>query len=550
MDRIKALSLTLPGVWGAFVMAWVSFTPSLLPRAPFFQGLVAGFSALVGYAMGIGIAWVWREFADRDPRQPSARSWWVVWTVGPAVLVLATVLGARSQWALAQRIGVDHGGAFGVLLAPVVGLVLFLLVLVASRGVRLVARRLTDLLDRWIGRRAARAGAIVITCALLVGLFSGVLWRGTIDALDRSFALGDLGTPADVTQPDTPLRSGSEESLVEWDELGVEGRVFVGRGPDAAEISDFTGSPALEPIRVFAGLASQESVEERARLAVDDLVRAGGLERENLLVVTTTGSGWVEPSSTASFEFLTGGDSAIVSMQYSYLPSWLSYVVDQNRAREAGRQLFDEVYGRISELDPEDRPKLYVFGESLGSFGGETAFSGEFDLANRVDGALFVGPPRFNPLYRDFVEHRDPGSREVEPVYKQGRIIRFVNSVHDGVPPEDAQWGDKRVLYVQHASDPITWWTPSLMFERPDWLTEERGRDVPESSRWFPMVTFWQVSADMALGFSSPAGHGHNYTGEHGDGWAAVLGVPDWTEERSAELRRIIMERHGSHNFD
>ena len=67
---------------------------------------------------------------------------------------------------------------------------------------------------------------------------------------------------------------------------------------------------------------------------------------------------------------------------------------------------------------PDARPRLYVFGESLGSFGGETAFSGEFDLRNRTSGALFVGPPNFNPLYRAFVDDRDPGSREVEPVYR------------------------------------------------------------------------------------------------------------------------------------
>jgi uncharacterized membrane protein len=32
-----------------------------------------------------------------------------------------------------------------------------------------------------------------------------------------------------------------------------------------------------------------------------------------------------------------------------------------------------------------------VFGLSLGSFGGETAFSGEYDLRNRTAGALFAG---------------------------------------------------------------------------------------------------------------------------------------------------------------
>jgi uncharacterized membrane protein len=58
-------------------------------------------------------------------------------------------------------------------------------------------------------------------------------------------------------------------------------------------------------------------VEERAELAVAELERAGGFERGNLLVATTTGSGRLDPGAGDSFEYLTGGDSATVAMQYS-----------------------------------------------------------------------------------------------------------------------------------------------------------------------------------------------------------------------------------------
>ncbi len=37
------------------------------------------------------------------------------------------------------------------------------------------------------------------------------------------------------------------------------------------------------------------------------------------------------------------------------------------------------------------RPRLFAAGESLGSFGGETAFSGENDLSNCTGGTLFAG---------------------------------------------------------------------------------------------------------------------------------------------------------------
>ena len=179
-------------------------------------------------------------------------------------------------------------------------------------------------------------------------------------------------------------RSGGPGSLVAWDSLGREGRKFTGLGPTAADISAFTGEPALAPIRAYAGLESAESTEERANLAVADLERAGGFDRKYLVVATTTGSGWVDPAAIDTVEYMTGGDSAIVAIQYSYLPSWISYLVDQKRAREAGRALFDAVYSKWSALPQDSRPRLLVFGESLGSFGGETAFSGEQDLRNRT----------------------------------------------------------------------------------------------------------------------------------------------------------------------
>ena len=247
----------------------------------------------------------------------------------------------------------------------------------------------------------------------------------------------------------------------------------------------------------------------------------------------------MEPSAAGSFEYLTRGDSAVVSMQYSHLPSWLSFLVDQEKAREAGRGLFDAVYERWSRMPPEERPRLFVFGESLGSFGGETAFSGEFDMRNRLDGALFVGPPNFNPLYREFVEGRDSGSTEVEPVYRAGRTIRFTTLPARSIEPA-SEWPGTRVLYMQHASDPVTWWSPDLILSKPDWLDEPRGRDVLEDTRWIPLVTFWQVSVDLALGFSTTPGHGHNFSGEHVDGWAAVLGIEDLGEDDAEALRQVF----------
>lgn len=546
LDRLVAgarrrLRYTLPGLWVAVVFALLSFTPSLLPRPALFQGLITGIDAAIGYGLGVLGAWIWREFADRPPRVPSRRAWAVLAVTAVLGSLVALLLGIRWHREGSALVSIEpESPAMTLLLVPPIAALLFVGLVAIGRAIRTGYRKLSGLLARHMGARAARAVGLVVLVVGLGTLLTGVLWDGAVKALDQAFSVTDTQTPKDVTRPTTELRSGSPSSLVEWEQLGREGRVFVGRGLQGEDIGELTGAPALDPIRIYAGTESAGDVEARAQLAVRDLVRAGGFERANLLVVTTTGTGWVEPSSVGSFEVLTGGDSAVVSMQYSYLPSWLSFLVDQERAREAGRLLFDAVYERWLALPSGDRPELYVFGESLGSFGGETAFSGEFDLRNRVSGALFTGPPNFNPLYRSFVDDRDPGSREVEPVYREGRTIRFTNLPREQIAPDGVPWERTRVLYVQHPSDPITWWSPHLVLNRPDWLEEERGFDVMDETRWVPFVTFWQVSADLALGFSTEPGHGHNYTGEHVDGWAAVLQPEGWTAAKADRLRELV----------
>ena len=544
------LRYTLPGAWTALVFALLSFTPSLLPRPAFFQGLITGVDAAIGYGLGVLGAWVWREFADREPIRPDRRAWRIFGWTALGTSVLALVVGQRWQRQAHELVATEPQSWLAVLVVPVLAAVTFAALVAAGRGVRTAYRRLSARLSDWMGPRAARAVGLVALVAAVFLFTTGVLLDVLVRFADGVFAVRDLETPDGVQRPTTALRSGSPDSLVAWDDLGREGRVFVGRGPTASDIAAFTGEPAEEPIRVYAGYPAASGIEERADLAVRDLVRAGGMERKNLLVVTTTGTGWVEPSAVGSLEYLTGGDVATVSLQYSHLPSWLSFLVDQERAREAGRQLYDAVYEQWSALPARGRPRLYVFGESLGSFGGETAFSGEFDLANRTDGALFVGPPNFNPLYRGFVDDRDLGSREVEPVYRGGRTIRFSPRPREAIEPVGRPWDGPRVLYMQHPSDPITWWSTDLVLSRPDWLEEPRGSDVLDATRWVPFVTFWQVSADLALGFSTEPGHGHNYSGEHVDGWASILRPDGWTAAQADVLREIARSGKFSEPYD
>jgi len=536
----RLLYLTLPGCWGALIIGCLSFTPSLLPRGGIVQGLIWGITAAIGYGLGVLAASIWRALADRDPRRPRRRSWTVL-LISTAVLVVVSFgLGQYWQYEIRKLMGVTDYSIPLVIASPFVAAAAFCLILLIGRGLRGLYRWVAQLLNRWIGRRPAHAVGWVLVAGLAYLVVSGLLLQGFVNLMNSAYSLRDTMTAEGVRQPTTSLRSGGPDSLIPWDSLGWQGRNFIGKGPSVSDIEKFTGQPPMEPIRIYAGLASAPDAEARAALAVRDLERAGGFQRKNLLVVTTTGSGWVDPALSDTFEYLSGGDSAIVALQYSYLPSWISYLVDQSKAREAGQALFDAVYGAWSQLPQDQRPRLYVAGESLGSFGGEAAFSGEYSLANLTSGALFVGPPNFNTLFRQFSDNRDPGSPEVQPVYQDGRIVRFVNDPTTGIPPNGQPWEGSRVLYMMHPSDPIVWWSPHLIFSEPDWISEPPGSDVLKGMFWMPFVTFWQVTADLPFATGVPGGHGHKYTSEYVDGFNAIMQPAGITSEELASLRKII----------
>ncbi|WP_328940626.1 alpha/beta-hydrolase family protein [Streptomyces sp. NBC_00250] len=542
--RRRSLHLTLPGCWGALILACLSFTPSLLPRGGVLQGLICGISAAIGYGFGVTAAYIWRAFADREARSASRTSWRVLIICAIVLFGLSFGFGQYWQHEIRRLMDVTDYNVLTTVACPFVAAVVFWLLLLAARGLRRLYRWLARLLRRWIGPRAARVVGWVVVAGLTWAVVSGVLLAGFVNATNEAFSVRDTETPEGVHQPTSTLRSGGPGSLVPWDSLGRQGRAFTGSGPSAADIGTFTHRPALEPVRAYAGLETTDDTESRAERAVADLQRAGGFQRANLLVTTTTGSGWVDPAAVDSFEYLGDGDAATVAMQYSYLPSWLSYLVDQSKAREAGRELFDAVYDVWSKLPADERPRLFVAGESLGSFGGETAFSGEYDLRNRTAGTLFAGPPNFNTLFREFSDHRDAGSPEIEPVYREGRTVRFTDDPTTGILPKGEPWNGTRVLYLMHPSDPIVWWSPQLALSEPDWIGEAPGGDVLDEMVWIPFVTFWQVTADLPFSTGVPDGHGHTYKAAYVDGWNAVMRPSGFTPQDLDRLREIIQPEH------
>lgn len=529
---IRVVHGSLAGSVMALLFLCMSLTPSLLPRAWYLQGLIGGISAATGYGVGVALA-----SAVPRRRRPRAgrRAWWIVVGLGAA----AVAVSLRQSWIwqaeIRELMSQPRQAPYEYAGVLVLSVGIFAALVALARGLRVVVRYLSHLLVRWLSPRSAGVVGVVAVAVLLASTVDAVVSDGVMGRVDSIASSINNTTGPDVLRPTSPARSGSVESLVSWDSLGMQGRSFVAGGPTVAQLREFSAAEPKQPIRVYAGLASAPTIPDIAGLAVRELSRTGAYSRAVLCVITTTGTGWVDPVAAAALEYMYRGDTALVGIQYSYLPSWVAFFGKRDVARTAGRELFEQVYAQWSALPSSQRPKLLVFGESLGSLGSEAAFDGVDDIRARTDGVLWVGPTNANTLWAWLVAQRDPGTGEVLPAYRAGETVQFANSASD-LEGSTASWRRPRVVYLQHASDPITWWSPGLLAHRPDWLKEPRGEDVLPAMRWYPFVTFWQVTADLVFALETPPGHGHRFQDATVAAWAAIAAPDGWSP---AETRRL-----------
>jgi uncharacterized membrane protein len=531
---------TFTGTAVGLVFLWLSMTPSLLPRGPLFQGLVSGAAGSIGYGLGVFAVWLVRFMRSKDTSPKPPKVAWVILVIVGIVGQVAMIIWFHVwQDHVRDAMGVPLLKWHDYPLAAVLAIVaLFVLVEIGQLIGRLI-RFLVRQLNRVAPPRVSAVVAVLLVLALFIAILNGVVLRFGMRVLNNTFESVNNEMSPDSPAPASTLRSGGPGSLVKWAQLGQQGRTFVDSGPTVAELSTFNGAPGIEPIRAYAGLESADGIKATADLAARELERMGGLERRVVAVATTTGTGWINEAEAEAMEFMFNGDTAIVSMQYSFLPSWLSFLVDKENARQAGQALFEAVSARVRALPEGKRPKLVVFGESLGSFGGEAPFLSVNNIVARTDGALFSGPTFNNTMWLAATENRDKGSPEWLPIYQDGQNVRFSAQPQNLARPA-APWGNPRIVYLQHASDPIAWWNPDLLFSEPDWLKEPAGGDRPSDMFWFPVVTFLQVSADMAVAVDVPDGHGHRYVKDAVNAWAAVLQPPGWTPEKTDRLRAVV----------
>ncbi len=531
--------LCFGGLLGALVAFCCSLTPSLLPRGWVLQGVVSGVTAAIGYGLGAMASSGIRKLLRREPTSRTKQMAWRLLLAASVVLVAASVVfGNRWQQDVRRLMTMEPLEASHWIGLLVLAVAVAALLLVIARVVRGGTRALIHLIGRWVPRQVAYTAGVALAAVVVIGVVQGVVLDGLVDALDAAYSVSDSGTSNGVTQPTSSLRSGGPDSLVPWDSLGVKGRDFAGDGwaESVDDLEAFSGGTVEDPIRVYVGLESADTLDDRVDLAVRELERTKAFEREVLVIVTTTGTGWVDANVSNSIEYMYGGDTAIVALQYSYLPSWVSFLVDRTKAAGAADAMIAGVTHRWNQEPVDSRPQLLVFGESLGSYGTEHSFDDLDEMTSAVDGALLEGPTFANPLRNDFTDGRDAASPAWLPVYDDGRAVRFEDEPgdFDRVPGE---WSSPRVAYLQNATDPISFFSFDLLWRRPEWLDAPRGPDVSPDMTWLPVVTFWQVAGDLALAGSVPDGHGHSYGAAAADGWAAVTRPPGWTDADTDRLK-------------
>ena len=547
------MGLSFLGVIAALAMYAVSVSPSLMARSWAWHAVASGILVACGYVAGVVVQNVAQlvirltglTISASEPVELGFRIgigalfalWWIY-------AVIQSYRRARKAAALVNM----PGETFGEYLLGTAGAVVVSWMLLRIVGaLNGLCWMLIASLDAHMPRPAAIVVSMVILFAIMFFLTSKVILRGGIGFFRRKAEQLNMRTARGIYQPFVPERSASPASPVTWESVGGQGRVFLGRGPSRLDIAQVCGGVAMEPIRVYSGMPTGGSgIEQAAATVVAELHRTGAFDRAVILIAASTGSGWVDEWQVQPLEFLTRGNCATASLQYSYVPSALNWLTGLEPAQEASAALFAAVRAELDLMDEADRPALFVCGESLGAFASQSVFESFEDVLARVDGALWVGTPSFTPMHAALTAARHKGSPEVAPVVHNARRVRFVNEPSDLRTDlygrELGPWGFPRVVYAQHPSDPVVWWTNKLIWTQPDWLRERAGRDVSLNVEFTRFATYIQVLADLPVAGTAPGGHGHTYHEELIPLWRGILGFDRLFDEAPVHPRLAALD--------
>ncbi len=379
--------------------------------------------------------------------------------------------------------------------------------------------------------------------AVCLGALGAGVWQGVEHLYRNVERAGGTVEAFHAAQPTSAHVSGGPASGLDWDRLSREGRRFAGLALSASEISRVRGSVLADPVRVFVPLRAADTPEERARIAVAEMEALGAFERPVVALCSPTGTGYVNHVMAESMEYLTRGNCAIVAVQYSLRPSFLSLDrVDVGRANATA--LLTAVQARIAWMPEDARPRLVLFGESLGAHTGQDVAlhrgSGGFAQFG-IERALFIGTPEASGWARQW--RADPQGTD------PGGIVVEVDSYEEFAALPESRRTAARIILITHHEDPITKFGPDLAIRRPEWLDVDRERrpaGIPREIDWMPLTTFFVTVADIMNSMTVVPGQfgaeGHDYREDLARFVSVAFDLPCLPEELAA-IERALRRR-------
>lgn len=523
----------------------ISLSPSLLPRPLLLQGLLSGLCLVLGYGLGVLLQGVWRYLQLPELSAPIR-----LWSQSVAC-ILALILFSLSIWhfeywhndvrSLMNRPEADD---LSIVVMIVIALLLALLLSAIAAGLKRLLIVTSRQLKIFLPPRIAKILGVLLIGFMVFSLSNNYIARQIVQYFDAVYSLADANTDTGIEPPHRSKATGHSDSLIRWHDLGRQGQNFIAAGPSQREISDVVGQTAKQPLRVYVGLRSADTPEQRAQLALTELIRVGGFARSKLIIATPTGTGWLDESAVDSVEYLHQGDTAIVAMQYSYLPSWLTLLVDPTASRQSAAALYGAVHSYWAKLPSNQRPDLYLFGLSLGALAAETSVNLTTIVKDPIQGAVLAGAPFLSTISSRLIKRRNSDSPQWLPVIQDGSMVRFTAQDNQLNNNPNWQWGPMRFVYIQYASDPMVFFSFDLLRTEPDWLKASRGPDLSRSLRWYPGITFLQVLFDLPMADRVPRGHAHHYSASsYLDAWIEVTEPKLLLEPTERKIREFFAQR-------
>jgi uncharacterized membrane protein len=204
--------------------------------------------------------------------------------------------------------------------------------------------------------------------------------------------------------------------------------------------------------------------------------------------------------------------------------------------RKQFRMLLAAIRRELYKRDPDQRPRLVVFGESLGAHTSQDAFLNEGTQGLEdagVERALWIGSPHLSKWKAQVL-----GEPRLD--VDQSLVIDVDNFDDLMQLPSEAR--DKlRYVMLTHHNDGVGLFGADLVIQKPEWLGEAELRPsaVPRWMRWSPIVTAVQTVIDMKNAMNVVPGefvaNGHDYRADLARFVRGVYGL----QCSDAQLERI-----------